>query len=89
MQIGHFKKFLKVIFRRPSLSLEMAFDSHHELLAGVTGFLNAVAITGHYGNATGLAFLSLLATLSAFPVAFDGGLGGCGPTIVGSRSRVT
>jgi hypothetical protein len=85
MWTGHFKKFLKVIFGRLSLSLEMAFSSRYELLARVTGFL----ITGHYGNEMGSALWSLLAILSAFLGAIDGGLGGCGPTIVGSRSHVT
>jgi hypothetical protein len=76
MRTGRFKKFLEVIFGRPGLSLETAFGSYYELLTGVTGFLIAITVIGHYGNATGSALLSLLATLSAFPGAFDGGLGG-------------
>jgi hypothetical protein len=80
-----FKKFLEVIFRRPILSLEMAFDNRYELLAGVTGFLIAITVTSHHGNAMGSTLLSLLATLSAFP----GGLGGYDQTIIGSRSHIT
>jgi hypothetical protein len=89
MQTSRFKKFLEVIFGRLSLSLEMAFDSRYELLAGITGFLIVITIMGHHCNAIGSALLSLLATLSTFPGAFDGGIGGCSTAIVGSRSHIT
>jgi hypothetical protein len=89
MWTGHFEKFLEVIFGWPSLPLEVAFGSRHELLTGVADFLIVVAVAGHNRNATGLALLPLLATLSAFPSTFDGGLGGCGSTTVGDRSCIT
>jgi hypothetical protein len=89
MQTSRYKKFLEVIFGRLSLSLEMAFDSRYELLAGITSFLIVITIMGHHCNATGSALLSLLATLSTFPGAFDGDIGGCGTAIVGSRSHIT
>jgi hypothetical protein len=89
MQIGRFKKFLKVVFGRSSLPLEVVFDGRYELLAGVVGSLIAVVVIGHYGNAMGSALLPLFATLSTFPGAFDGGLGGRGSTTVGDLSRVT
>jgi hypothetical protein len=66
MWTSQFKKFLDMIFGRLSLSLEVAFDSCYELVAGVVVFLIAVPITGHHGNVTGPALLSLLPTLSAF-----------------------
>jgi hypothetical protein len=78
IQTCHFKKLLKEIFGPPILSLKIAFDSRHELLAGVTGFLIAIAVAGHYDNAMGSVLLSLLDALRAFLGAFDGGLGGCG-----------
>jgi hypothetical protein len=56
MQIGRFKKFLKVVFGRLSLLLEVMFDSRYELLTRVVGSLIAIAIAGHYGNATGQRF---------------------------------
>jgi hypothetical protein len=89
MQIGRFKKFLKVVFGRSSLPLEVMFDGRYELLTGVVGSLIAVVVIGHYGNAMGSALLPLFATLSTFPGAFDGGLGGHGSTTVGDLSRVT
>jgi hypothetical protein len=86
MWTGRFKKFLKVIFGRTSLLLEMAFGGRYELLTGVVGSLIAVAIAvaGHCGYTMGLALLPLFTALSAF----DGGLGGCGPTAVGDCSRI-
>jgi hypothetical protein len=48
----------------------------------------ALAVDGHYGNAMGSALLPL-ASLSALPDTFDGGLGGCGSATVGSHSCIT
>jgi hypothetical protein len=77
-----------VVFAWPSLSLEIASDSHYELLAGVVSPLIAVAVAGHHGNMARLTLLPLLATLGAFLDAFNDGLGGCGPTTVGSRYHI-
>jgi hypothetical protein len=85
----HFKKFLKVVFGWASLPLEVVLGSCYEPLTGTLGFLTAFAVAIHYGNKMGSALLPLLATLSAFPSTFDGGLGERGPTIVGGRSHVT
>jgi hypothetical protein len=89
MRTGRFKKFPEVVFGQPSLPLEVTFDSRYEPLTGAVDFLTAVAVAGQYGNATGSALLSLLATHTAFPSAFDGGLGGHDSASVGGRSRVT
>jgi hypothetical protein len=89
MRIGHFKKFLKVVFGRPSLSLEITFGSRYEPLTGADGFLTAVVIADHYGDAMGSSLLSLLATPSVFPGAFDDNHGGCSPATAGGYSRVS
>jgi hypothetical protein len=65
MQIGCFMNFFEVVFGWPSLALEVTFNSPYELLAGVVGFLIAVAVVGHYDNMMGSALLHLLATLSS------------------------
>jgi hypothetical protein len=78
-----------VIFGRLSLSLEVAFGSRYKLITRVVGSLIAVAVVGHYGNTTGSALLPLFAALSAFPSAFDDGLGGHELTTIGGRSYVT
>jgi hypothetical protein len=89
MQIGRFKKFLEVVFGRPSLPLEFAFGSRYEPLAGVVGFHTIVAVVGHYGDAMGSTLLTLLASLSTFPGAFDGGLGRHGSATSSDHFRVT
>jgi hypothetical protein len=89
MQTGCLKKLLKVVFGRPSLPLEVSFDSRYELLIGVVSFLIVVAVASHYGNVMGSTLLPLLAALSAFPGTFDGGLGGCGPATIGGCSRIS
>jgi hypothetical protein len=89
MRIGRFKKFLEVVFGWPSLTLEVTFDSRYELLTGVVSPLIVIVVAGHHGNAVGPVLLPLLATLGAFPSTINGGLGGCGPTIVGGRSLIT
>jgi hypothetical protein len=76
MRTGRFKKFHKVVFGWPCLLLKVTFASCYEPLIGVVSFLTAVAVASHYGIATGSMLLSLLATRSAFPGAFDGGLVG-------------
>jgi hypothetical protein len=85
----HFKKFLEVVFERRSLLLEAVFDSRYESLDGVVGFRPAATIAGHYGKVTCSVLLPLLATLGAFPGAFNGALGGRNPAITGGRSCVT
>jgi hypothetical protein len=89
MRTGHFKKFLKVVFGWPSLSLEITFGSRYEPLTGVVGFLTAVVIADHYGDATGSLLLSLLATLSVFHGAFDGNHGGRSPATASGCSRIS
>jgi hypothetical protein len=89
MRTVRFKKFLKVVFGWASLPLEVVLGSYYEPFTGALGFLTAVVVAIHYGNKTGSALLPLLATLSAFPSTFDGGLGERSPTIAGSRSHVT
>jgi hypothetical protein len=89
MRIGRFKKFLKVVFGQPILPLEVMFSSRYEPLTKVVGFVTAVAVVGHYGDAMGSVLLSLLAILRAFPDAFDGGLGGHGQATTGDRSRIS
>jgi hypothetical protein len=86
VQIGHFKKFLKMIFGRLSLALEVMFSSRYTLLNGVVGFL--VATAGYYGDVMGSPLLSLLATLSAVPSTLDSGLGGCSSATISSRFSV-
>jgi hypothetical protein len=86
--VGHFKKFLEMIFGRLSLPLEVALDSRYKLLTGVTGFLIVITTAGCYGDTMGSLLLPLLATRSAFSATFDGGFGGRGPATVGRRSRV-
>jgi hypothetical protein len=63
IRIGRFKKFLEVVFGQPSLPLEVAFDSRYEPLTRDAGFLTAVVIAGHHGDATGSMLLPLLAIL--------------------------
>jgi hypothetical protein len=89
MRTGHFKNFLEVVLGQLSHSLEVAFSSRYEPLTGAIGSLTAVAVAGYYGNVTGSLFLPLLATLSAFPAAFDGALCACGPATAGGRSRIS
>jgi hypothetical protein len=89
MRTGRFKNYLEVVLGRPSLSLEVAFNSRYEPLTGAIGSLTAVAVAGYYGNVTGSQFLPLLATLSAFPAAFDGALCSCGPATTGGCSRIS
>jgi hypothetical protein len=84
-----FKKFLEVVFERLSLPLEVVFDSRYESLAGVVAFCPAAAVAGHYGKAACSTLLPLLATLGAFPGAFNGALGGRDPAITGGCSCVT
>jgi hypothetical protein len=85
---GRFEKFLEMLFGRLSLALEVMFDSRHTVLIGVTGSLVATAVVSYHGEAMGLPHLSLLATLSTFPSALDGGLGGCDSTTISDRFRV-
>jgi hypothetical protein len=89
MRTGHFKNFLEVVLGQPSHSLEVAFSSRYEPLTGAIGSLTAVAVAAYYGNVIGSLFLPLLATLSAFPAAFDGALCACGPATTGGRSRIS
>jgi hypothetical protein len=65
VQIGRFKKFLKMIFGRSGLVLDVAFGSCYALLAGVAGSLVVVAVVGYYNDVIGSLLLPLLATLSA------------------------
>jgi hypothetical protein len=66
MWTNHFKKFLKVVFERPSLPLEVMFGNRYEPLTGVVGFRPTTAITAHYGKVMRSALLPLLATLAHF-----------------------
>jgi TctA family transporter len=89
MQIGQFEKFHKVVFGQPSLLLQVTFGSHYEPLTRVVGFLTAVAIASHHGDAIGSVLVSLLATHSAFAGAFDGVLGGRSSATARGHSRVS
>jgi hypothetical protein len=91
MQTGRFKKFLELVFGWPSLPLEVTFGSRCKPLAGVIGLLAivVVAVASHHGTMMGSALLPLLAALSAFPGAFDGGLSGHCPAIAGGRFHIT
>jgi hypothetical protein len=84
VRTGRFEKFPEMIFGRSSLALEVAFDSRYALLTGVISFL----ITDKYGDMTRSLLLPLLATLSTFPGALGGGLGGYGLIIVSAHFRV-
>jgi hypothetical protein len=86
--VGHFKKFLEMIFGRPSLPLEVALDNRYELLTGVTGFLIIITTAGCYGDMMGSPLLPLLATHNAFSGTSDGGFSGRGLATIGRRSRV-
>jgi hypothetical protein len=63
MRTNHFKKFLKVVFERPSLPLEVVFGSRYKPITGVVSFRPATAIAAHYGKVMQSALLPLLATL--------------------------
>jgi hypothetical protein len=89
MWTGRFKKFLEVVFGRPSLPLDVTFGSHYEPLVTAVGFLTAVFVASHYSNAMESALFPLLAALRVFPNAFDGGLGGSSLAAAGGRSHVT
>jgi hypothetical protein len=49
----HFKKFLKMIFGRLSLLLEVSFGSRYTVLVGVAGFLITTFVPGCYGDVMG------------------------------------
>jgi hypothetical protein len=68
VRTGHFEKFLKMIFGRLSLALEVTFGSCHTLLTGITGFLITDAIAGFYGDATGHHSCPFLPHLAPFLV---------------------
>jgi hypothetical protein len=87
VQAGRFEKLLKMIFWRPSLALDVAFSSRYTLLAGVASSLITAAIAGYYGDAMGSPLLHFLTTLSAFPSALDGGLGGCSSATINGHIR--
>jgi hypothetical protein len=88
VQIGHFEKFLQMIFGHLSLALEVMFSSRYTLLNGVVGSLVATAIASYYGNVMGSPLLSLLAAFSAVPSTLDSGLGGCSSATINSRFSV-
>jgi hypothetical protein len=89
MRTGRIKKFLEVVYGRPSLPLEVTFDNRYEPLAGAIGFLTTIVVAGHYGNAMWSVLLPLLATLSTFLGALYGGLGGRSLAIASGHSCIT
>jgi hypothetical protein len=88
VQIGRFKKFLEMIFGWLGLVLEVVFGSRYARLVGVGGSLVAATFAGYYGDEMGLPLLPLLATLTAFIGALDGGLGRCGSATISGHYRV-
>jgi hypothetical protein len=89
MWTGCFKKLLKVVLGRMSLSCEITFSSRYEPPIGVISFLSVVAIAGHCSKVTRSVLLPLLIALSVFSGALDGGLSGSIPATISSFSRVT
>jgi hypothetical protein len=88
MQTSHLKKFLKMIFGRSSLSLDVTLGNHYALLVIVDGFLVTSATAGHRGDMMGSPLLPLLAALKSFSCAFDYGFGRNDPATVGRRPRI-
>jgi hypothetical protein len=88
VRIGHFEKFLEMIFGLLSLALEVMLGSHYALLFGVADFLIVDAVAGYYGDVMALSLLPLLATLSTFPGAHGSGLGGYGSATIIGRFHV-
>jgi hypothetical protein len=88
MQIGHFEKFLEMMFGHPSLLHEITHDSRYKLLTGVVSFVITVAVASCYGDTWGSPLLPLIATINTFSRTFDSCFGGRGPATVHHRSRV-
>jgi hypothetical protein len=86
--VGHFEKFLEMMFGRPHLALELVFGSRYALLAGVTGFFVIAAIAFYYSDTLGSPLLPFLDTLGAFPSSLDGALCCCSSATSGGCFRV-
>jgi hypothetical protein len=76
MQTCHLKKLLEVVLGRSRMPFEVALGSHYETPARVIDFFSIIVVAGHCGKATRSVLLPLLAALSVFPTALDGGLVG-------------
>jgi hypothetical protein len=85
VRTGSIEKFLEMNFGRAGLALEIAFGSFYVLLARVTSSLTTAAVAGYYGDVMGLPLLPLIATLTAYPRALDGG---CGSATISDRCGV-
>jgi hypothetical protein len=85
---GHFEKFLKMIFGWPCLTFEVTFGYRYTLFTKVAGSLTVAAVAGYYNNVMGSLLLPFLATLDAFSITLNGGLGWYGSATTSSRFRV-
>jgi hypothetical protein len=85
VRVGHFEKFLKMIFGRPCLALEVTFSCHDTLLARVAGFLIAATVISYNGDAMGSSLLPFLTTLGALAGTLNGGLGWFGSATISGR----
>jgi hypothetical protein len=85
VRVGHFEKFLKMIFGQLCLALEVTFSYCDTLLAKVAGFLVAPTVISYYGDAMGSLLLPFLTTLGAFAGTLNGGLGWFGSTTISGR----
>jgi hypothetical protein len=77
VQIGHFKKFLKMVLRPSCLVFEVALDGRNILLIGVVRFLVFIVAAGNDRNPPGASLLPLVTALSTFPCALYDGFGRC------------
>jgi hypothetical protein len=88
VQIGCFEKFLKMVLRLSCLALVVTLGSC-DILVGVVCFLVIVVAAGSDCNPPEAPLLPLLAALSTFLSAFDGGFGWCGSVAADGRFPTT
>jgi hypothetical protein len=89
VRTSHYEKFLKMIFWRPHLTLEVMFSSRYAHLARDIGFLVTVTIACYYGDTSDLPILPFPTAVVAFPGTHNGGLGGCGSATISGRFCIT